>query len=113
VQQYFWSHFAARAGGLIVFPFIIYLSFFYIHFAILTGSGSGDTFMSPAFQETLKGNELLLNSHEIRYHDIITMKHKETKVFLHSHLDKYPLRYADGRISSQGNFCCIMAKQNS
>lgn len=30
------------------------------------------------------------------------MKHKDTKVFLHSHKEKYPLRYDDGRISSQG-----------
>jgi dolichyl-phosphate-mannose-protein mannosyltransferase len=52
----------ARAIGLIVVPFIIYLSFFYVHFAILTRSGTGDTFMSPAFQETLIGNELLMNS---------------------------------------------------
>lgn len=52
----------ARAIGLIVVPFIIYLSFFYVHFAILARSGTGDTFMSPAFQETLIGNELLMNS---------------------------------------------------
>lgn len=30
------------------------------------------------------------------------MKHKDTKVFLHSHPDKYPLQYEDGRISTQG-----------
>ena len=30
------------------------------------------------------------------------MKHRDTKVFLHSHLERYPLRYDDGRISSQG-----------
>ncbi|KAJ9118652.1 hypothetical protein QFC22_003872 [Naganishia vaughanmartiniae] len=30
------------------------------------------------------------------------MKHKDTKVFLHSHEEKYPLRYDDGRVSSQG-----------
>lgn len=30
------------------------------------------------------------------------MKHKETKVFLHSHIERYPLKYEDGRISSQG-----------
>jgi dolichyl-phosphate-mannose-protein mannosyltransferase len=53
----------ARAIGFIVVPFIIYLSFFYVHFAILTQSGPGDTFMSPAFQETLSGNEMLLNSY--------------------------------------------------
>jgi dolichyl-phosphate-mannose-protein mannosyltransferase len=39
---------------------------------------------------------------EIHYYDIITMRHKDTKVFLHSHPEKYPLRYDDGRISSQG-----------
>ena len=61
-MDYFWQHFAARAVGLIVVPLIVYLSFFYVHFAILTHSGTGDTFMSPAFQETLSGNELLLNS---------------------------------------------------
>ncbi|CCO29054.1 dolichyl-phosphate-mannose-proteinmannosyltransferase [Rhizoctonia solani AG-1 IB] len=58
--------------------------------------------MSPAFQETLKGNELLMNSQEIRYYDTITMRHKDTKTFLHSHVDRYPMRYEDGRISSQG-----------
>ena len=45
---------------------------------------------------------MLTCSPEVRYHDVIVLKHKETKVFLHSHPDKYPLRYADGRISSQG-----------
>ena len=43
-------------------PFVIYLTFFYVHFAVLTHSGTGDSFMSPVFQETLVGNELLLNS---------------------------------------------------
>lgn len=36
--------------------------FFWVHFKILIYSGPGDTFMSPAFQETLLGNELLLNA---------------------------------------------------
>jgi dolichyl-phosphate-mannose-protein mannosyltransferase len=39
---------------------------------------------------------------EIRYFDTVTIKHKDSKQFLHSHVDKYPLRYDDGRISSQG-----------
>jgi dolichyl-phosphate-mannose-protein mannosyltransferase len=30
------------------------------------------------------------------------MRHKDTKVFLHSHVENYPLRYDDGRVSSQG-----------
>ncbi|KAK0238936.1 glycosyltransferase family 39 protein [Armillaria nabsnona] len=101
-MDHFWRHFTARAIGLIVVPFVIYLSFFYIHFAILTQSGPGDTFMSPAFQETLAGNEMLLNSQDISYFDTITLRHKDTKVYLHSHPEKYPLKYEDGRISSQG-----------
>ncbi|PPQ91880.1 hypothetical protein CVT25_000755 [Psilocybe cyanescens] len=101
-MEYFWRHFSARATGLIVVPFVIYLSFFYIHFAVLTQSGPGDNFMSPAFQETLAGNEMLLNSKEIHYYDTVVMRHKETRVYLHSHVERYPLTYADGRISSQG-----------
>lgn len=41
---------------------MLYLSFFWAHFKILKFSGPGDSFMSPAFQETLQGNELLLNA---------------------------------------------------
>ncbi|KAG8902034.1 hypothetical protein FRB99_004858 [Tulasnella sp. 403] len=100
--EQFYRHFAARALGLIVWPFMVYLSFFWIHFKVLKYSGTGDSFMSPQFQESLAGNELLLNSQEIRYYDIVTLKHKDTKVFLHSHPEHYPLRYDDGRISSQG-----------
>lgn len=102
MQEYFTKHFIARAVALIIWPLILYLTFFYIHFSILVYSGPGDSFMSPAFQETLRGNELLLNSQEIRYYDTVTMKHKDTKVFLHSHVERYPLKYDDGRISSQG-----------
>jgi dolichyl-phosphate-mannose--protein O-mannosyl transferase len=41
-------------------------------------------------------------SPEIRYYDTIAFRHKETNAFLHSHVDRYPLRYDDGRVSSQG-----------
>ncbi|KAK2462706.1 hypothetical protein APHAL10511_005224 [Amanita phalloides] len=101
-MEYFWRHFYARATGLIVLPIILYLIFFYVHFSVLTISGPGDTFMSPAFQETLIGNDVLLNSHEIHYYDSVTFRHKDSKVYLHSHVEKYPLKYDDGRISSQG-----------
>jgi dolichyl-phosphate-mannose-protein mannosyltransferase len=100
--DYFYQHFVARVVGLIIVPLIIYMSFFYVHFAVLTHSGRGDSFMSPAFQETLIGNEMLLNSQELRYFDTVTIKHKDSKVFLHSHVEKYPLKYDDGRVSSQG-----------
>jgi dolichyl-phosphate-mannose-protein mannosyltransferase len=61
-QTHVAKHFFARAAGLIVWPLAVYLFIFWIHFRILIYSGPGDSFMSPAFQETLQGNELLMNS---------------------------------------------------
>ncbi|KAK5624354.1 hypothetical protein RRF57_000071 [Xylaria bambusicola] len=98
----FGYHFAARAVGLIILPFLFYLFWFQVHFAILTRSGPGDDFMTPEFQETLSDNVLTANAITIDYYDTITIRHKETKAFLHSHEAKYPLRYDDGRVSSQG-----------
>ena len=98
----FGKHFGARVLGFIVVPFLMYLFWFQVHFAILVRSGPGDDFMTPEFQETLSDNLMLKEAVDIMYFDNIAMKHKETKVYLHSHPDRYPLRYDDGRISSQG-----------
>ncbi|AET39922.1 dolichyl-phosphate-mannose-protein mannosyltransferase Ecym_5145 [Eremothecium cymbalariae DBVPG len=96
------KHFFQRFNGLILFPFTVYLFWFYIHFAVLTKSGPGDNFMSGGFQETLGDSPLAKESRELQYYDIITLKHKDTGSLLHSHDAYYPLRYEDGRISSQG-----------
>jgi dolichyl-phosphate-mannose-protein mannosyltransferase len=98
----FGKHFTARAVGLIILPFVFYLFWFQVHFAVLYRSGPGDDFMTPAFQETLSDNVMLANSVDIQYYDVISIRHKETKTYLHSHTDRYPLRYDDGRVSSQG-----------
>ncbi|KAG6988853.1 hypothetical protein G7Y79_00069g096450 [Physcia stellaris] len=98
----FGRHFAARLVGLIIVPFLFYLFWFQVHFTILTRSGPGDDFMSPEFQSTLSDNIMTSQSVGINYYDTIAIKHKETKTYLHSHPDRYPLRYDDGRVSSQG-----------
>ncbi|EPE27156.1 MIR [Glarea lozoyensis ATCC 20868] len=98
----FGKHFAARAFALIIVPFMFYLFWFQVHFVILNRSGPGDDFMSPEFQETLSDNVMTANAITVNYYDNIQIKHKETNHFLHSHPDKYPLRYDDGRVSSQG-----------
>ncbi|GMM28488.1 dolichyl-phosphate-mannose-protein mannosyltransferase [Martiniozyma asiatica (nom. inval.)] len=95
-------HFFARLVLLIFVPFLIYLGWFWIHFAILTRSGPGDAFMSSDFQETLSDSPLAREAKDVNYHDIVTFKHKDTECLLHSHPYKYPMRYDDGRISSQG-----------
>ena len=98
----FGKHFTARLFGLIIVPFFFYLFWFQIHFAILSRSGPGDDFMTPEFQETLSDNIMTLKSVSIEFYDTIVIRHKETKTYLHSHPDRYPLRYDDGRVSSQG-----------
>ncbi|KAI9855091.1 MAG: hypothetical protein M1824_006299 [Vezdaea acicularis] len=98
----FGRHFGARLFGLIVVPFIFYLFWFQVHFSILTRSGPGDDFMTPEFQETLSDNVMTMQAVGIDYYDTIVIRHKETKAYLHSHPDRYPLRYDDGRVSSQG-----------
>ncbi|KWU46308.1 PMT-domain-containing protein, partial [Rhodotorula sp. JG-1b] len=98
----FYRHFAARAVGLILVPAVVYLFWFWVHFTVLTKSGTGDDFMSPAFQQTLQDSPLTALAEEIRYYDTLTIKHKGTKAFLHSHPERYPLKYDDGRISSAG-----------
>lgn len=98
----FGKHFAARAVALIVVPFFFYLFWFQVHFTILTKSGPGDDFMTPEFQSTLSDNAMTSQSLGIEYFDSLTIRHKDTKTYLHSHLERYPLRYDDGRISSQG-----------
>lgn len=98
----FAKHFAARAFGLITMPFLFYLFWFQVHFTVLSRSGPGDDFMSPEFQETLSDNAMLANAVTVQYYDSISIRHKETKSYLHSHDERYPLRYDDGRVSSQG-----------
>ncbi|OUM70253.1 glycosyltransferase family 39 protein [Piromyces sp. E2] len=98
----FWQHFYARALCLIVIPVTLYLSFFVIHFNILKYSGPGDGFMSPRFQRSLQGSEIVKLSVAVPYYANITIKHKDTDVYLHSHPHRYPLRYKDQRVSSQG-----------
>ncbi len=42
--------------GLVIAPLAAYAIPFAVHFALLTKTGTGDAFMSPAFQHTLVGN---------------------------------------------------------
>lgn len=96
------KHFLARLYCLIIGPFLLYLWWFYVHFAILTYSGPGDNHMSTYFQATLLDNPVANEALDIRFFDIITIRTATSDVFLHSHPSHYPMQYEDGRISSQG-----------
>lgn len=96
------KHFFARAVALIVWPFMLYLATFAVHFKILNRSGSGDSFMSTRFQESLAGSEPLVSTLELHAFDTITLRHRVTNAYLQAHAERYPLKYDDGRISSEG-----------
>ncbi|EMG50695.1 PMT4 Dolichyl-phosphate-mannose--protein mannosyltransferase 4 [Candida maltosa Xu316] len=110
--QQFAKHFFARLWALIIVPFCIYLYWFYLHFAILNKSGPGDNFMSSEFQETLLESPMAAHSKQVKYFDQIVIKHKDTKGFLHSHKHDYPLRYEDGRVSSNGQQVTCVVQDN-
>lgn len=47
---------AILLGYFVVIPLVLYFSVFVVHFAILTKSGDGDAFMTPAFQSSLQNS---------------------------------------------------------
>ncbi|KAJ2685275.1 Dolichyl-phosphate-mannose--protein mannosyltransferase 4 [Coemansia spiralis] len=98
----FWGHFVARAFALIAVPVVIYLSLFAAHLAILTRTGPGDAYHTSQFQMQLIDNPMTKSSFDVHYGDQIAIRHRETGAFLDSNIERYPLRYEDQRVSSQG-----------
>ncbi|CAF1348809.1 unnamed protein product [Adineta steineri] len=98
----FIQHIIYRLFCLIIIPFVIYLFWFYIHFEILKNSGPGDAFMTTEFRDTLQNSSLVKQGLAVHYYDKITLKHIDTNAFLHSHPQRYPVRYENGRVSSNG-----------
>jgi dolichyl-phosphate-mannose-protein mannosyltransferase len=92
VQVELAQHLAARVGGLIVVPFVVYLLSFWLHFIILENSGPGDAQMSSLFQANLKGTNVGKDSPlEIAYGSRATIKNMGYGGgLLHSHVQTYP-----------------------
>ncbi|KAI9504699.1 Protein O-mannosyltransferase 2 [Coemansia spiralis] len=85
-------HFAARALGLIVVPFIIYVACFKIHFLILNRSGPGDATMPPTFQARLKGSPLGHQPFAVVYGSQLNLRSMcPGSGLLHSHPHAYPV----------------------
>lgn len=82
-----------RALTLIVWPIVVYVTFFYVHLIVLNRSGNGDGFYSSAFQSRLLGNSLFNASlpRHVAYGAVVTIKnHKTAGGYLHSHIHLYP-----------------------
>ncbi|NXB91552.1 POMT1 transferase, partial [Vidua chalybeata] len=99
-------HFLARGLALIIIPMGLYLSFFYVHLALLYRSGPHDQIMTSAFQASLEGGLARITQGqplEVAYGSQITLRNvlgKPMQCWLHSHTNTYPIRYENGRGSS-------------
>lgn len=85
------KHFIARAVGLILVPFLVYLTSFAVHLGVLNRSGEGDGFMSSAFQHTLIGHGMPDTFADVALGSTVTIRHLNTQGgLLHSHSHNYP-----------------------
>ncbi|XP_062815104.1 protein O-mannosyl-transferase 1 isoform X2 [Anolis carolinensis] len=100
------GHCGARVLALVLLPAGAYLSFFYLHLALLYRSGPHDQIMSSAFQASLEGGLSRVTRGqplEVAYGSQVTLRNvlgKPLPCWLHSHKNTYPIRYEDGRGSS-------------
>ncbi|KAJ1962510.1 hypothetical protein GGI12_002608 [Dipsacomyces acuminosporus] len=80
------SHFFARAIGLLAVPFAVYMFWFQVHFIVLSKTGDATAMMTPEFQSTLKGGLDIATDRDIYYGSEIRIKHSNTiSGYLHSH----------------------------
>lgn len=85
------QHWIARIALLIVVPVAVYMASFYVHFAILYKSGTGDATLSSLFQAHLEGINFNDNPLEIAYGSLVTFKNNGAGGgLLHSHVQRYP-----------------------
>ena len=90
----FVKHLIARCLCLIALPILLYLSFYFIHFRVLTKTGQGAAHYGARFQMTLEDNEFkdaTFNKY-VEYGSVITLKGSFNFpcAYLHSHHQEYP-----------------------
>ncbi|KRT84609.1 hypothetical protein AMK59_2027 [Oryctes borbonicus] len=96
--------FLAQSLVLILIPFAVYLSIFYLHLTLLYKAGPHDSIMTSAFQASLQGGLASITKGQpllVAHGSQITLRHTHGRTcWLHSHTHVYPVRYPDKRGSS-------------
>lgn len=99
-----WLHSLTYFFSFFILPVAIYLGVFYIHLSWLTKAGPHDNILTSAFQASLEGGLASITKGqplEVVHGSQITLRHTHGRTcWLHSHLQKYPTKYEDGRGSS-------------
>ncbi|CCF60420.1 hypothetical protein KAFR_0K00650 [Kazachstania africana CBS 2517] len=98
------NHWLARILGLIILPLAVFMWSFYMHFTLLTNSGSGDAVMSSLYQATLIGSEVGAGPRDVAIgSSIITIKNQKLGgALLHSHYQLYPTGSQQQQITAYG-----------
>ncbi|CCE62527.1 hypothetical protein TPHA_0C03750 [Tetrapisispora phaffii CBS 4417] len=90
---------------LLVVPFILYATFFYVHFETLINDGDGSAFFSPGFRMTLKGNNIPQNVYsDVGVGSVVTLRHLGTHGgYLHSHTATYETGSKQQQVTCYGH----------
>ncbi len=86
------KHFMARAGLLIVLPVVIYVSTFWVHFAVLSEFSPAAASMTIEFQHSFAGGRLAPTFKPVLYGSTVTIRQvrRDNPGYLHSHDAFYP-----------------------
>ncbi|CCK70225.1 dolichyl-phosphate-mannose-protein mannosyltransferase PMT2 KNAG_0D04860 [Huiozyma naganishii CBS 8797] len=98
------SHWAARIIGLIMIPMAVFMFSFYIHFKLLSHSGSGDSNMSSLFQANLIGSDVGRGPRDVAVgSSFVTFKNQALGgQLLHSHVQLYPEGSGQQQVTGYG-----------
>lgn len=98
------NHWIARIIALIIFPFIVFLICFKIHFILLSHSGTGDANMPSLFQARLVNSSVGDGPRDIALgSSIFSIKNQALGgALLHSHVQGYPIGSKQQQITAYG-----------
>lgn len=96
-------HWIVRIITLIWIPFLMYLSFFKIHFSLLTKSGPGDGSTSSLLQASLSDSTIKYGPRSVGFGSLITLRSQGLSPnLLHSHPHNYPEGSQQQQITTYG-----------
>ena len=95
-------HFFSRLACLLFIPIAIYVASFYAHIQILNKTGLAGVAMSLEYQQDFIGGEIPPVPAPVGYGSVISLRHKATSSYLHSHHAYYPSGSHQQQVTAYG-----------
>ena len=98
------GHWLARIVCLIIFPILVFMLCFRIHFLLLYNSGPGDANMPSLFQAGLNGTDVGGGPRNVAVgSSVVSIKNQALGgTLLHSHIQKYPVGSQQQQVTTYG-----------